>query len=472
MKWHGQQPAAYQRGFDKDSERTSLDRERRCLEGQDAMLTELAAPEPAPQSEARDTLENEEHIQGQVYGPEPTVEYDNKLTEVAVPEPVYRTPSSPDDLNEEEKAEPVLEEGSTTSAFFIELATISWLIFFSLLGTLARLGVQALTNYPYSPFPSTVLWANVGGSLFLGFLIEDRRLFLKTVPPELITDNKEEARGHIDRTKKASPLYIGLATGFCGSFTSFSTFITDAFLALSNNLPPPSPTSPYHTVPSNTLSSRNGGYSLLAVLAILITQSGLSIGALKTGAHLALGLDRIMPSAPADLVRHSCLGSVVPVVLGFGCWLGSVFLVIFPPGPAWRFRATMPLVFSPPGVLLRFYLSKYLNGRVPSFPLGTFAANIFGTCIEGMSYDLQHSGVVVGHITNTHATTCALLEGVSAGFCGCTTTVSTWVAELNGLRRRHGWVYGLTTVAVALGFQVAIMGGLAWTRGFKSNCDA
>ncbi|KAB8296039.1 hypothetical protein EYC80_008848 [Monilinia laxa] len=145
-----------------------------------------------------------------------------------------------------------------------QLYTISYLILFSFFGTLARLGLQAITFYPGAPIIFSELWANVGGSLFMGFLSEDRMLFKEewgiatyhqkiqkwkakvkdeengpgSSPAEQIPDLQAAKKAHA-AAKKTIPLYIGLATGFCGSFTSFSSFIRDTFLALSNNLPSP-----------------------------------------------------------------------------------------------------------------------------------------------------------------------------------------------------------------------------------------
>jgi fluoride ion exporter CrcB/FEX len=86
--------------------------------------------------------------------------------------------------------------------------------------------------------------------------------------------------------------------------------------------------------------------------------------------------------------------------------------------------------------LLRFYVSLFLNARLPAFPLGTFLVNIFGTIIKGMCFNLQHAVGVVA-VSNSSATEmsvavgrltgCQVLKGVMDGFCGCTTTVSTWV---------------------------------------------
>lgn len=353
-----------------------------------------------------------------------------------------------------------------------QIYTVSYLILFSILGTLARLGLQALTSYPGTPVIFASIWPNFSGTFIMGFLAEDRALFRLTTPepqessPNNITSGDEEsnssstagapphdpaaAKKAHTAAKKTIPLYIGLATGFCGSFTSFSAFVRDLFLALSNDL---SPTSP-----------RNGGYSLAAVLAVLVTTVSLSLSALFLGAHLAIAIEPLIPSLPYLFTRKVLDRLVVP--LACAVWLAAVLLCVFPPDhfadttqESWRGAATFALAFAPLGCLARFYASLRLNGRIASFPLGTYAVNIAGTAVLGMAWDLAHVplGGVVG---------CQVLQGVEDGFCGCLTTVSTWVAELAALRRRHAYVYGGASVAVGLGLLVAIMGGLRWSDGF------
>ena len=356
---------------------------------------------------------------------------------------------------------------ATLSSRVTTLYTISHLVFYSIIGTLARLGLEAITFYPSAPVTSSVLWSNLGGSFVLGFVMEDRRIFREewgtfsspeqwSFHPTTIESNDPDAiqQAHLNhfKVKKTIPLFIGLASGFCGSFTSFSSFIRDAFLALSNGLPSPPPNS------SSTLS-RNGGYSFEALSAILIIHIAISLSALKCGAHLALILDPIMPTLPYKSIRT--ILDPLTVFLGLGSWIAAIFLTAFPPQQHWRGRVTFALVFAPIGCLLRFYMSKYLNSRNPSFPFGTFIVNILGTIILGMCFDLQHTTSVAGGILS-----CQVLQGVMEGFCGCVTTVSTWVAELNGLKRGHGYIYGLSSVVVALMFLIVIMGSLQWSRGF------
>ena len=356
---------------------------------------------------------------------------------------------------------------SPVSRLATQLYSLSYLVFFAVFGTLARLGLQALTSYPGTPVSFSSIWPNFGGSLVMGFLAEDRMLFRDEWGTPTYNNLVQEAQKyrakngssedppHINLAaakkahlvaKKAIPLYIGLATGFCGSFTSFSAFIRDIFLALSNNV-------------ATTNDPRNGGYSFMALVGVVIITVSMSLGGLFVGAHLAIALEPVTPSIPYAFTRK-VLDPVV-VLLGWGCWIGAIIMSAIPPDDSWRGKATFALVFAPFGCLARFYVSLYLNGRIASFPLGTFVVNIAGTLILGMSWDLAHVplGGVVG---------CQVLQGVEDGFCGCLTTVSTWVAELSSLRRRDAYIYGTSSVLVGLAAMVAVMGGLNWSKGFSA----
>ncbi|PMB70163.1 hypothetical protein BM221_004812 [Beauveria bassiana] len=290
----------------------------------------------------------------------------------------------------EEKA----QQAYQVSRLATQLYTLSYLVFFSFLGTLARVGLSHLTNYPGAPSIFPTLWANVGGSFIMGFLVEDRKLF------------------------RHDPDLHGAA--------------------------------PAH---------RNGGYSFMALLAVIIETVGLSLGAYIAGMHLGAALEPYTPSIPFRFARGVL--DKLAVLLGWGCWLGAILLAIFPPRNYWRGTAVFAMVFAPLGTLARFYLSMLLNAKRPSFPLGTFAANVLGTAILGMAWDIAHSAGAGRGVLG-----CQLPQGVEDGFCGCLTTVSTWVSELCSLRRRSAYVYGLVSVVLSTALMIAIMGGLRWTRGF------
>ena len=454
-----------------------------------ANIDELAAPSPVASP-------GKEREQGYLEDRKRSDAVEDNLDELAIPSPIAnpqkereqgyledRTSGFPS--SDEKGKQEIPPQRQRASKLVTEIYTISYLIFFSILGTLARLGLQALAFYPGAPVQTGLLWANFGGSLIMGFLSEDRKLFREewaSNSSQRPKANDEEKGKRLQRSpsadkrhtavKKTWPLYIGLATGFCGSFTSFSSFMRDAFFALSNALKVPI-SHPSSTPISETINvHRNPGYSFLAVLAVLITTVGLSLMALQLGAHTALFLEPFIPSIPFLFIRKAIDRSFV--FIGWGCWLAAIFMAIFPPdrpgGPVgdasssqetWRSQALFALVFAPPGCLLRFYASLHLNGRIKAFPLGTFAVNIFGTAMEAMFLDLER--VPIGGTVG-----CQVLQGMSDGFCGCLTTVSTWVAELTGLRLNHAYFYGVMSVGVALSLMVIVMGSLQWTNGFEN----
>lgn len=352
-----------------------------------------------------------------------------------------------------EGAAPATPGEKQPSKFAVQVYTHSYLVFFSILGTLARVGLAALTKYPQEPVIFSTVWANFGGSLVMGFLVEDQMLFRdesdKGAGAGKIQDVDSAAKKRHMAVKKTIPLYIGLATGFCGSFTSFSAFVRDMFLVAGNSLVVPGmPQAP---------ADRNGGYSFMALLAVVIVTISLSLSGLFLGAHLAVALQRFIVRIPLAGARR--IFNFVAIILGWGSWIGAILLSIFPPHDFWRGRIVFSLVFAPLGTFLRFYLSVFLNAKFPSFPLGTFVANVFGTAVLGGAWDIAHAqiGGVVG---------CQVLQGIEDGFCGCLTTVSTWVVELSSSRRKHAYTYGFASVVVAFAVMVAIMGGLRWSDGF------
>lgn len=373
---------------------------------------------------------------------------------------------------------PVLVPTVRISAGITKLYTIAYLILFAMLGTLARLGLQAITFFPGAPVVFSELWPNAAGTLIMGFLVEDRMLFKEEWGVAVYDDKIQEAKkfsqdDSVDlasakkahgATKKTIPLFVGLATGFCGSFTTFSAFIRDTFLALSNNLPTPlgHPTdialNGTSLTSTTTTVSRNAGFSIISVLEVLIITLSICITAFRFGIDLAQLLEPYTPSLSFVFTRQFL--DRFAVILALGGWTIAIILTILPPSPSWRGKVLFALVFAPIGCLGRFYASLYLNPRFSSFPLGTFFVNILGTAMLGVAFNFQHSGI-------GSALGCQVLQGVMDGLCGSLTTLSTWVAELTTLKKSLAFLYGSLSVALALGLLVAVMGSFRWTVGFS-----
>ncbi|CAD6505932.1 BgTH12-06864 [Blumeria graminis f. sp. triticale] len=347
-------------------------------------------------------------------------------------------------------------------------------------GTLARLGLQALTSFSGAPVAFGGVWTNLAGTAIIGFLIQDSKIFKRGLEfpvnsvngrePQRTGREEADAQSHgLDTAtakevhlamKKRIPLYIGLTTGFCGCCTSFSSFLRDAFLGLTNNLHPSG--SAIIGVSPTLMDSHEIGHSVMALLAVIIVTISISICALYVGEHMADLLEPYMPSASYKFMTRffdPCVAVIAWVI-----WLSLIILVISHPNRVDKEMnegleaLSFSLVFAPLGCLTRHYTSLHLNNRLANFPLATFLVNIIGTTILAVAYDLQHLAIFDTFQNR-------ILQGVQDGFCGCLTTVSTWVAELTNLPRKSAYLYGLASLVIALCFTITIIGTLVWTRG-------
>ncbi|KAF7536427.1 hypothetical protein G7054_g4558 [Neopestalotiopsis clavispora] len=371
------------------------------------------------------------------------------------------------------------ESPTQTGRVATQLYLFSHLVLFSIFGTLARLGLTALTTYATNVVHFGSIWPNFTGAFIIGFLSEGAELWHH--PPasrsiarprvqaskESFSQNHETVQSEesIDTATPAAmptgkpdvpiPLHIGLATAFCGSFTTFSAFMRDCFEALSGML-------------ASSSSLPSPGRNFMSVAAVLITTLCLCTSALKAGAHTAILLKTSGKRLPMHVLHWV---DRIVMVLGTGCWVGTIVLCVVPPDrlravESWRGEVLFAIAFAPIGCLLRFILSIKLNARMIGFPLGTFCVNMLGTLILAIVWDLQRIPEEnMNSAIGTNLVSCQILQGIEDGFCGCLTTVSTFVLELNSLRRRHAYSYGVASLCMGLAVVVTIMGSLKWTIG-------
>lgn len=360
-----------------------------------------------------------------------------------------------------------------------QLYLISYLTLFAISGTLARLGIQLLTSYDNAPITFNSLWYNLIGCFIMAFLVEDCIIFSYGHWTSLYHQNLVELQQNISSNretmildmetikksyqsrKKLSPLYIGLTTGFCGSFTSFSSFIRDTFLAMANFLS--KNRNNIGEAPLNFPPPFNAGYSLMATISVITLTILGCFSAWLFGVHLAHILNQLKPRFSIKLDHWFICG--ITVFLAASAWITIILYIIF--RHDWLSSKTLntrgsilfSLAFAPSGCLCRFYISMFLNGKITIFPLGTLTSNILGTVVLGISYDLQH--VPVGGIIE-----CQVLKGIQDGFCGCLTTVSSLVAELFSLEKSHAYLYCAVSIVVCLCLLIVINGSMLWTKGF------
>ncbi|RPA99847.1 hypothetical protein L873DRAFT_1827821 [Choiromyces venosus 120613-1] len=307
------------------------------------------------------------------------------------------------------------------------------LTLFSLLGTLTRLGLLHLTTYPSAPLPP-LFWPQFAGSLIMGFLLEDKSLLFPTSTTP-------------STAKTSMPLYLGLTSGYCGSVTAFSSFMLGAFDELSNM--------------GQSGRGRKRRDDVAAMLAYVIGTLAVSLAGLQVGAHLAVFARGVMPTSRrgAQVCRWI---DILAMPLSLALWIAATLMSIFI--KKWRGNVLLACVFSPPGAILRFWISRWGNPVRKSFPLGTFMVNMLGTAVL--------AGLLIGRYAHSGGggdNTCGVLRGLGDGFCGCLTTVSTFVVEIRGLMTGHTYIYAGASIVVGLCLMILILGSYARSDMLEIN---
>jgi len=147
------------------------------------------------------------------------------------------------------------------------------------------------------------------------------------------------------------------------------------------------------------------------------------------------------------------------------------------------FKLCVGIATAPFGALLRWKLGKLLNGKCTGgpcarWPLGTLTANLLASgllaALAGLcEYDVFGEVAADG---NGAWYAEATLKGVGLGFCGCLSTVSTWINEVNTLLSPRpsaeaaagygcgcaGVTYALGSVALGLAVGVPAFGWSEW----------
>ncbi|KAL3901470.1 MAG: hypothetical protein SGCHY_000576 [Lobulomycetales sp.] len=228
------------------------------------------------------------------------------------------------------------------------------------------------------------------------------------------------------KDRLSSILVIGLSTGLGGSLSSFSLLsVASALLALETG-------------------------AGLAVFLILSTVS-FCFAALYFARHLGDTLDSALPDGTLP---------------DFGdCWQAKLGLVLVCTGTASILIAfaytrsasvnVLSLLLGPLGTLLRYALASLNGGKLLMLNLehsGTLAANILGTAILGLAFSFWTPS------------NCHWGQAVAQGFCGCLTTVSTLISELDSIHTVSGkYKYGAITFFSTVVCLSVVVGVPYWT---------
>ena len=184
----------------------------------------------------------------------------------------------------------------------------------------------------------------------------------------------------------------------------------------------------------------------------------ISMASLFLGIHIGTALVPVIPNLrpPSSVMRYTV--PIVSILI-----YGATFPAYFCLSASFRHQATAALLFSFPGTLTRYVLSILLNPRFKLLPVGTLVANEFGTSLLAMFHALQ------GLRSPVSPGACSILQGLDDGYCGCLTTVSTFVSELRVLGSRKGLLYGMVSIVVGQVLMVLILGSAVWTGSVSAQ---
>ena len=114
------------------------------------------------------------------------------------------------------------------------------------------------------------------------------------------------------------------------------------------------------------------------------------------------------------------------------------------------------LLFAPLGTLIRFRAS-FFNFK---YPIGTLTANILGCVILAIMLIVQSISIRDNNLWIQY-----FIVGIIQGFCGCLTTISTFIKELVDLPFNYSWKYFSISIILAQISFLIIAGSYHWTVG-------
>jgi len=309
------------------------------------------------------------------------------------------------------------------------IAVIAALFIFSYIGTLIRVYVQIGLTYIGEPVAS-IIYPQFIGCIIMG----------------IATDMKSKIDPH------AHTLFTGITAGLCGSITSFSGVISGSAQQYFNT----------------------GGYtrekiqSVIGGLSIVLLGFGIGYVGFVMGRHLGRALNkghtkenfRLTYAPPVWFKRQSLTKSDIFIFIVALGMIASVICVGIRVHTKRNIIYTV--IFAPAGTLIR-RLFSYLNLKHKKFPIGTFIVNMAGSAIVTILYLLPG-------VTQIHPYQCDIIAGLVDGFCGCLTTISTWIVEVSFLKTKNSYIYGGLSILIAEILNVIIFFSMGVPRPYNNQC--
>jgi fluoride ion exporter CrcB/FEX len=184
-------------------------------------------------------------------------------------------------------------------------------------------------------------------------------------------------------------------------------------------------------------------YPVSNYLSVITSAFSASYIGFVIGRHLSIFL---LPSSAKTRKNVQYLNDNVriwlfPVLIILSIPLLVLLAVLLPVGHYTYFIYSV--IFAPFGSLTRYLLSILFNTK-PNFPLGTFLANILG------SYLYFGMVAITEYVHTLSPLAEQIINSVIQGYCGCLTTVSTFLLELDTMKkRRYIYIYFILSILPA-----------------------
>lgn len=235
----------------------------------------------------------------------------------------------------------------------------------------------------------------------------------------------------VELQKNHKIFYTTLATGLCGSLTTFSSWNAEAAFSLLQ----------VNRSSLTLLHSPDNVSRVVTFLTILLLGLASPIAAL----HLGKNVGAYVP------LNHACTrvvckcSSPASAVAVLFVWILCTAAVVGACLALNNMEVLFSLTLGCGGTYVRWWLSSFDTSRMNGFPLGTLAANVSGTWLIGLALAVMGYSIR-GSVDDI---VLSLLTGVVTGLCGCLTTVSTFVGQLNTLPFHLACLYALVSIATA-----------------------
>ncbi|SSD62122.1 uncharacterized protein SCODWIG_03884 [Saccharomycodes ludwigii] len=233
-------------------------------------------------------------------------------------------------------------------------------------------------------------------------------------------------------------LHVPVTTGYCGTFSSYSTMISELF---------------DHS--TSTTYYPNRAYGIMEFLSVIVVELTSSMGSLLIGTRFS---EEYLTSKTmiSFLNKH-----VYPLTYTLGIPITIVMIVLSGVYSNFSREFLVGSLFSIFGAYLRFYLSK-INPKF-TIPWGTFIANQFASLIVAVLDLVLTSRKNIVHSKNGRL----VLKGLSSGFCGGLSTMSTFMAEGRKIKLTFVLIYYFITIFTSYSLFIIILGSYKWTVGLN-----